>query len=118
MSPGEVGRLLMEHPAVREAAVVERGDCRGDRRLVAYVVPHQQHAAHDRPAVHWQQHWDRIYAQAAPDMDPAFNTVGWCSNYSGEPLSGEEMREHVDETVAQVLALQPRRVLEIGCGSG
>ena len=28
------------------------------------------------------------------------------------------MREWVETTVARILALQPRRVLEIGCGTG
>ena len=35
---GQVERVLLEHPAVREAAVVARGDPSGETGLVAYIV--------------------------------------------------------------------------------
>src|SRR5262249_44813100 len=47
-----------------------------------------------------------------------FNVVGWQSSYTGQPLPAEEMRIWVEETVAHLRALQPTRVLEIGCGTG
>jgi len=42
---GEVEAALNRHPGVRESAVVVRNGGDGDRRLVAYVVPH----GHDAP---------------------------------------------------------------------
>jgi SAM-dependent methyltransferase len=33
-------------------------------------------------------------------------------------MSADEMREQVDRTVERILSLRPRRILEIGCGSG
>src|ERR1044072_8553045 len=38
--------------------------------------------------------------------------------YDGLPISEEEMREWVSETVARILPLRPNRILEIGCGTG
>jgi len=47
-----------------------------------------------------------------------FDITGWNSSYSGKPISPEEMQEWVSDRVRQILALKPKRVLEIGCGTG
>ncbi len=43
---------------------------------------------------------------------------GWNSSYTGEPIPLQEMEEWRSATVDRIMALQPRRVLEIGAGSG
>ena len=43
---------------------------------------------------------------------------GWNSSYTGDPIPLEEMVEWRSATVDRIMALQPRRVLEIGVGSG
>lgn len=39
---GEVEACILTHPLVKECAVVPREDVPGNRRLVAYVIPHSQ----------------------------------------------------------------------------
>jgi amino acid adenylation domain-containing protein len=115
---GEVEAALRQHPAVAEAAAVVREDVPGDRRLVAYVVVRQaEPASADSQVGEWARLFDETYASGA-GADAAFDTAGWNSSYTGAPLPPGEMREWVDATVARIVALAPRRVLEVGCGTG
>jgi amino acid adenylation domain-containing protein len=55
--------------------------------------------------------WDSV-------EDVTFNVAGWNSSYTGQAIPPEEMREWVVQTVERIVALQPNRVWEIGCGTG
>lgn len=119
---GEIEAVLSHHPAVRECVVVAPEDDLGDRHLVAYVVPEPAASLGPSEAAdHWRAVWNQTYsaspADAAPG-DPSFDTSGWVSSYTGRPIAEADMREWCAHTVARILALQPQRVLEIGCGTG
>jgi amino acid adenylation domain-containing protein len=67
---------------------------------------------------HWGALFDELYAGEGAADDPTFDVSGWRSTFTGEPLPAAEMREWLADTVDRLLALRPRRVLEIGCGTG
>ena len=126
IEPGEIESILTQHPAVRESVVVARQDPRGDTRLVAYIVPEpvllndeEEDEEWDRAQVErWRVIHEDAYERAADVSDPTFNVAGWTSSYSGQAIPAEELQEQVDATVERICALAPKRVLEIGCGTG
>ncbi len=117
---GEIETAINEHPEVRESVVVLHGDGLSDNRIIAHVV--LDSAADKNGEAHrldqWQNVWEETYREKNSVSDPRFNTIGWNSSYTGQPIPEAEMREWVGGVTERILALNPRNVLEIGCGTG
>ncbi|WP_262061793.1 non-ribosomal peptide synthetase, partial [Streptomyces sp. STR69] len=117
IEPGEIETALSRHPLVSQAAVVVR-----DERLVGYVVPSGADSA-ERTAAEAAQvgEWQEIYSDEYEEIGTAVFTErydGWDSSYDGRPIPFEEMHEWREATLARIGALKPRRILEVGVGSG
>jgi len=125
IEPGEVEARLRQHPDVEHAAVVVK-ERDGDKSLAAFLVrrPVRSDDERDRALARdqvgaWQDVFDDNVSHAsALSDDPHFNTVGWTSSYDSRPIPVEHMRVWASDIVAEVLATNPRTVLEIGCGTG
>ncbi len=132
---GEIEAVLREHEAVAAAVVVARqdgpaGDARPEIspeiRLVAYIERSAAAAAaEDRDAgllgeqvAEWGAVFDDFYAAEGEVADATFNTAAWESSYTGGRIPEAEMREWLADTVDRLRSLAPRRVLELGCGTG
>ncbi|WP_431936062.1 amino acid adenylation domain-containing protein [Micromonospora sp. RP3T] len=122
VEPREVAAQMREHPAVRDAVVTVRRD-RDTPALVAYLVPETGDdggttAAAAQQQRTWREVFDTSYSGTGGAADDASDLAGWTSSFTGEPVDEAAMREWVAASVDRIRALRPRRILEIGCGTG
>ncbi|MCT7951958.1 amino acid adenylation domain-containing protein [Ancylothrix sp. C2] len=121
---GEIEALLTQHPAVQQCVVIAAENAQQDKRLIAYLalnselINHHFKQLQEEHISQWQMLYNDTYKQPAADSNPDFNIIGWNSSYTGQPIPSQQLQEWVNNQVAEILALQPNKVLEIGCGTG
>ncbi len=116
---GEIENTLLACPQVAQAAATVHHTNTG-AHLVAYItLEHTTTADHDAGIVEeWQHVWNEVYGGEVEGPRFGMDFRGWNSSYTDEPIPLDEMVEWRSATVDRIMALQPRRVLEIGAGSG
>ncbi|MEY2932531.1 MAG: hypothetical protein RL033_3280, partial [Pseudomonadota bacterium] len=122
---GEIEATLSQHPALQASAVVCRPGRLEEKELIAYFVPDpvaaaaasEQGALAQQRTSEWQKIWDETYAQEKASESEQ-ELAGWQSSYTGQALPEAQMRDWIAQTTARLLSLRPRRVLEVGCGTG
>ncbi|GCE60718.1 non-ribosomal peptide synthetase [Microcystis aeruginosa] len=120
---GEIEASLVKHPDIKESVVIARKNTDFDANLVAYIVLSKKDSETEylqgEQVEMWQEVFNRAYFQPqTPEKDFTLNLAGWNDSYTGEPIPQNLMEEWRDKTVEQILELAPKRVWEIGCGTG
>lgn len=114
--PAEIEQVLHAVPGVRSAHVhADRVDT--VTRLVADIIPE---APDDEVAQGWREIYDALYADGTDESThlDGLDTRSWLSSVDGQPIARDVMARWRDGVVAKLRAEQPRRVLDLGCGTG
>ena len=116
---GEIENALMDCPQVTQAVATVHHSHTGSH-LVAYVALEHASSGDDDAEIveEWQRVYDELYGADGEAAGFGMDFRGWNSSFTGDPIPLEEMVEWRSATVDRIVALQPRRVLEIGAGSG
>ncbi len=111
---GEIETLLEQHPSVGKAIATVQ-----DGKLAAYLTLAAPIPSGDGTAI-WQDQWDLLYQSAIDQsgsgkLDRLDSVIaGW----SGLGNIDAQVAEWIDATSARLRHYHPRRILEIGCGTG
>ncbi|WP_082970290.1 non-ribosomal peptide synthetase, partial [Mycobacterium sp. E2989] len=121
---GEIENSLLACPHVTMAAATVHNNGTG-AHLIAYVTfehsttaDPDDDAGDDEIVAQWQHVYDDLYGTDAGTTGLGADFRGWNSSYTGDPIPLTEMEEWRSATVDRIMALRPRRVLEIGVGLG
>ncbi|HTX95536.1 MAG TPA: amino acid adenylation domain-containing protein, partial [Mycobacterium sp.] len=117
---GEIENSLLACPYITQAVAALHSNGTG-AHLVAYVtLEHATTADNDDHEIvaQWQHVYDDLYGSEDGVSALGGDFRGWNSSYTGDPIPLAEMEEWRSATVDRIVALQPRRVLEIGVGLG
>ncbi|MEO5881734.1 MAG: amino acid adenylation domain-containing protein [Caldimonas sp.] len=129
---GEIESVVRQSGLVSDVAVIAREDMPGQRKLVAYVVPgggsESSRAASSRALAEqlqsWQDKWTALYEAGGQSLARAgaqgrhLDDRAILDQLAAQSDFEQEWQEFQSQTLARIRALSPRRVLEIGCGTG
>jgi amino acid adenylation domain-containing protein len=120
---GEIESTLRRQPDVRDVAVVPRAGDEDDAALVAYVVPKSgAGSARQQQIGVWHDEWTALYESGRRTAERSgaahLDDRAILGELAAQADFEQEWREFQGQTLDRIRALRPRRVLEIGCGTG
>ncbi|MEV2279125.1 class I SAM-dependent methyltransferase [Nocardiopsis sp. NPDC049922] len=119
-----MGSALARHMDVARVAVETSPDSEDAHDMVAFVVPSERvlqrvrRSTRERRLGEWRMVYGSVYEDQTDPMGFGENFAEWTSSYDRRPIDRVQMEEWRSRTVDTILSLRPRKVLEIGAGSG
>ncbi|WP_340620434.1 non-ribosomal peptide synthetase [Xenorhabdus siamensis] len=127
---GEIEAVLAANDIVSHAVVSMYSQDSENQKLIAYISPttawldEKMTAFNESYIENWKNVFDGQYTSentnhdnnGIVDSDSDFS--GWMNSYTGQPITLDQIEERWAGTIQRIESLRPRRLLEIGCGTG
>jgi amino acid adenylation domain-containing protein len=117
----EINQKILRHEAISTVTTQVNVMDNDDEALTSYVVLNKNRASESltgHRVDEWKKLWDEFYIDNSDVEKKEFNISGWYNSYDGKSFSSDEAQESINNTVEKVLSLKPKKILEIGCGTG
>ncbi|MEO6638315.1 MAG: amino acid adenylation domain-containing protein, partial [Ginsengibacter sp.] len=123
---GEVEAAMNKLEQVNNSCVIFKKDIGSADKLIAYYIPdteivkEKERELYSRLIASWKELYETEYAKTATEeiANPEFNIIGWNDTFTGLPIPAEQMEIWLHDITDVIMAEKPRRVLEIGTGTG
>ncbi len=119
---GEIENVLNQIDFVDSAVVVAKEDHNREKYLVAYYLVNNDKLKikeiENNRVASWQKVFQSYYSDVSYDTKLEFDLSGWLSSYTGSQIEPSQMMEWVNSTVDRIQLTRPKKIYEIGCGSG
>lgn len=121
----EIDQVLLNQPEVTDAITLTRNRNSTGIELVSFVTITSAGSDDDGAAQDHVKNWGDVFDSSAyggiGSMD--LKSIGrdftaWTSMYDGKLIDVGEMNEWLDDTITTIMEYQPKKVLELGFGTG
>lgn len=122
----EIEHVLNNYPGMKQSVVMVQEhrfkhlpNLNANKYLVGYYL--LDSTIQDDDQHNCIDNWKQLYESEYTDLNSQEykdNIAGWKSSYTGEAFSKDEMREWKDEAIEKIRQLKPKRIIEIGSGTG
>ena len=120
VEPAEIENAITGIKGIRQCRVIVR-EKKNNKYMAAYYVWDEQAGNTDHTAIidNWEHLYDTsVYGSPVAEEETEYDFSGWSSYITGKPIPLAEMQLWRSHTLEIIKSLNPKRVLEIGVGSG
>ncbi|WP_185964339.1 non-ribosomal peptide synthase/polyketide synthase [Aliikangiella marina] len=120
---GDIESAINTHHMVANS-IVDVATIDSNKIITAYLKPTnsvlEDNAAKEnqRFISEWTRAFDETYQNSEAKVSEELDFASWVSSYTNKQISTNEMLEWLEQTTKNILALKPKNLLEIGCGTG
>jgi amino acid adenylation domain-containing protein/non-ribosomal peptide synthase protein (TIGR01720 family) len=120
---GEIEAKLNASVLVSQSCVIVKQESSGAKSLIAYFVPNRDEIKANEEDLckarisTWKELYNIEYTNTGPEPQE-FDINGWKDSFTNKLIPAVEMEEWLADTIEIIMEGKPKRVFEIGCGTG